>query len=82
MLQGVQTKEDFLKSSNLIVRANKDTVWHICAEFDQEQIMDYLITIIDDFNINCQNTAGETALMVAAREGNLGIVKYMIEKFI
>jgi ankyrin repeat protein len=82
MLHGVQTKSDFLKSSNLVVRANKDTLWHICAEFDQEQIMEYLTTIIDDFNINCQNTAGETALMVAAREGNLAIIKYMCEKFI
>mgnify|MGYP003914614209 CR=1 FL=1 len=65
-----------------MVRANKDTVWHICAEFDQEEIMEYLTTMIEDFNINCQNLAGETALMVAAREGNLAIIKYMLGKFV
>jgi len=81
-LQEVKSKADFLKSSDLVVRENKDTVWHICAEFDQEQIMDYLTTIIEDFNINCQNSAGETPFMVAAREGNLAIIKYMKEKFV
>ena len=61
------------------VKANGDTLLHVCAEFDREAIMRLLTETFDKWNINKENKAGETPLMLAAREGHVAIIKFMFE---
>ena len=57
---------------------NKETVLHIAALFNQEQIMNNLLSNCE-VDVNAKDVRGETPLHWAAWRGHLGIVKTLIQ---
>ena len=53
---------------------------HICAEFNEGKMFAWFIQEYGA-DINAVNQAGETPLIIAAREGKLDIIRLIIENF-
>lgn len=66
-------------SGSTHVRTNKETVLHVCAEFDQCELFKWFFKRYNcDFSV--VNDAGETPLIIAAREGKTAVIKLMWEE--
>ena len=55
---------------NYRVRENGETMVHICAEYGQPDLLEWFVHNYDP-DLNPVNDAGETPVMIAAREGNI-----------
>ena len=79
-----KVKEDikFIKNfnPNATFRRNGESLLHVCAEFNCRPLFEWLVSDHkgDPFK---QNEAGETPLIIAAREGKFDIVKMFIENY-
>ena len=70
----LQRKKDLAKIQNY----NKETVLHIAALFNREQIITFLLSNCE-VDVNAKDVRGETPLHWAAWRGHLGIVKTLIQ---
>ena len=61
-------------------RANGETALHVCAEFGRVELFKWMAAEYAG-DIQGVNDAGETPLMIAAREGKLAIVKMYVEDY-
>lgn len=55
-------------------RPNGETMLHCCAEYGQADLFEWFVEEYEP-DINAVNDAGETPVMVAAREGNIDIIR-------
>jgi ankyrin repeat protein len=82
-----EVKEHFRKNKDfnpkLAMKPNGDTILHVCAEFDQTAILEWAMNHWRHKKIFAdeQNEAGETPLMIAAREGKFNTVNMILTQF-
>jgi len=75
---------DFCQCTRKCFTKNGDKVLHICAEFGKVDIFKFFahdISPLVNAKIDAQNSAEETPLMIACREGKLNIVKMFCEDY-
>ena len=82
-----EVKEHFRKNKDfnpkLAMKPNGDAILHVCAEFDQTAILEWAMNHWRHKKIFAdeQNEAGETPLMIAAREGKFNTVNMILTQF-
>jgi ankyrin repeat protein len=73
-----KSKEELVKElASMNLQFNADDFVRSAAEDDQKALTLFLAA---DFNVNAQNTAGKTALMVACERGKTGLVKQLLDR--
>ena len=60
-----------------IWKTNGETVIHVCAEYNAPDLLDWF-HVNYECDLNAENNAGETPLMVAAREGKIEVVRLYV----
>ena len=73
-----KSKEDLVKElAGMNLQFNADDFVRSAAEDDQKALALFFAA---GFNVNAQNTAGKTALMVACERGKTGLAKQLLER--
>jgi ankyrin repeat protein len=73
-----KSKEDLIKElAGMNLQFNADDFVRSAAEDDQKALVLFFAA---GFNVNAQNTAGKTALMVAGERGKTGLAKQLLER--
>ena len=65
---------------NTALRPNGDTILHVCAEYARTELFDFFYKKFS-MNLDVVNHAGETPLIIAAREGRLQHIEFMHETY-
>ena len=65
---------------NTALRPNGDTILHVCAEYARTELFDFFYKKFS-MNLDVENHAGETPLIIAAREGRLQHIEFMHETY-
>jgi ankyrin repeat protein len=73
-----KSKEELVKElAGMNLQFNAEDFVRSAAEDDQKALALFFAA---DFNVNAQNTAGKTALMVACERGKTGLVKQLLDR--
>jgi len=77
----IQEKMKYIRGFNcrMDLNCNGDKLLHICAEYGQLELFTWFKEYYNA-DVNCQNEAGETPLMIACREGKIKIVNYYLRE--
>ena len=65
---------------DVILKNTGEGLLHVCAEFNKFEFFKYFVEVYE-CNIMAKNYCGETPFHVAAREGNIVLIKYYIDNF-
>src|SRR5260370_16557117 len=73
-----KSKEELVKElAGMNLQFNAEDFVRSASEDDQQAVALFFAA---DFNVNAQNTAGKTALMVACERGKTGLVKQLLDR--